>query len=163
MPAHNVQGLWGPRRRRDEAEVNKKSQRHPMPPSVGLRADAAWTRIAIRWRGQRQGDQLSRARRAIEHGRRICFVPGLGLEGPGRFKSAVLLANRAARSWGEPAWAHRRRRALLHRDQPLPHPRRGSLHRQRTVARGRHYLAEMRPTRSKGIVFRGARRGPMFS
>ena len=88
--------------------------------------------------GQRQGDHLSRARRAVEPGR-----------------ASVSLARPEGRRShrvpdGEPAGVHgdllggAAQRALLHRDQPLSDPGRDRLHRQGLRRARRHHLAEMR-------------------
>ena len=88
--------------------------------------------------GQRQGDHLSRARRAVEPGRAsVSFA-----RSEGRRSHRV--------PDGKPAGLHgdllgrAAQRALLHRDQPLPYPGRDRLYRQGLRRARRHHLAEMR-------------------
>ena len=88
--------------------------------------------------GHRQGDHLSRARRAFEPGRATVSLARPEGRRPHRLPD------------GKPAGVHgdllggAARGALLHRDQPLPDPGRDRLHRQGLRRQGLHHLAEMR-------------------
>ena len=107
-------------------------------PSIHARTHP--NKIAYQMAGDRQGDHLSRARRALEPGRAAVSLarpegrrPHRAVDGkPPRLHGNLL--GGAARG------------ALLHRDQPLPDAGRDRLHREGLRRKRLHHHAEMRRT-----------------